>query len=126
MDTDVKEFLPLSRKTVARLIENRQAEDAGATGRRRRRRARWPFPGPLQLWVRNAAGEEIQLFGTCHNRNEHGIGVNCEQYVEPGTRVPIAIHQPEATYHGEGVVRHCTPSENEYFIGIEFVETYDD
>lgn len=122
MNTDVKEFVPLNRATIAKLIENRQARDAGVSGRKRRRLARWPFPGQLQLWVRNAAGEEIQLFGTCHNLNENGIGVNCERHIEPGTRVPIAIHQPEATYHGEGVVRHSTPSGAEYFVGIEFIE----
>ena len=123
MDTDVnvKEFVPLNRKTIARLIANRQAADTGHGGRRRRRLERWPFPGQLQLWIRNTAGEEMQVFGTCHNMNEHGIGVNCDCYVEPGMRVPIAVHQPEATYHGEGVVRHCTPSGRSYFVGIEFI-----
>jgi len=125
-DVGVQEFIPLNKKTIAQLVENRKAADSGATGRRRRRLTRWPFPGQLQLWFKDSAGEEIQTFGTCHNLNENGIGVNCERYIEPGMRVPIAIHQPEATYHGEGVVRHCTTSGREYFIGIEFVQPDDD
>lgn len=126
MNADVKEFIPLNQKTIAKLIEHRQGQDPGAGGRKRRRLERWPFPGQLQLWVKNAAGQEVQLFGTCHNMNPHGVGVICDRYLEPGVRVPIAIHQPEATYHGEGVVRHCTPSGREYFVGIEFVTTDDD
>ncbi len=118
---DIKEFVPLNRQNLTKLIENRHASDGH--GKARRRLSRWPFPGPLQIWLKTAAGEELEIFGTCHNLNEHGAGVSCERYIEPGTRVPIAIHQPEATYHGEGVVRHCTPSRSEYFIGIEFVET---
>ena len=75
------------------------------------------------MWVRNRAGEEMELLATCHNLNSWGIGVICELMLEEGTQLPIAIHQPEATYHGTGVVRHCTSSDGEYFVGIELVES---
>jgi len=126
VETDVKEFIPLNRNTIAKLIENRWADDSGGNGKKRRRMERWPFPGQLQIWITDAAGEEVMLFGTCHNLNENGVGVTCERHVEPGQRVPIAIHQPEATFHGDGVVRHCTPTGSEYFVGIEFIQIDDD
>ena len=75
----------------------------------------------MQFWVTDAAGEETQVLATCDNMNEQGIGVLCGRPLEVGMNLPIAIHQPDATYHGHGVVRHCTPWKNEYFIGIELV-----
>lgn len=121
-DLQEKEFVPLTRDAIKRLIENRQHLVARMQGRPTRRLPRWPFPGPIQLWVRNVAGEEIEIFGTCHNLNENGAGIYCERPIEEGTRLPVAIHQPEATYQGEAVVRHCTQSGKEYFVGLEFVE----
>ncbi|NOT02872.1 MAG: PilZ domain-containing protein [Phycisphaerales bacterium] len=117
---NVQEFVKLDREAIHQLVENRFGADAD--GHKRRRITRWPFPGQLQLWIRDAAGTEVQVFGTCHNLNENGIGVYCERSIEIGQQVPIAIHQPEATYHGDGVVRHCTPSDGEYFVGIEFID----
>lgn len=123
MEVEEKEFVALSSDAIHKLIEDRKRADRRGSQRTRRRIARWPFPGPVQVWSGNEHGEEEQVFGTCRNLNENGIGFYCERAFEPGTKISIAIHQPEATYHGKGVVRHCTKSEEEYFIGMEFANS---
>ncbi len=115
------EFIELNRESIAKLLVSRQPEGTGR-GACRRRVPRWPFLGPVQIWTKTRDGEEIEIDATCHDLNEHGMGMFCDCPFEPGLRLPIAIHQPEATYHGEAVVRHCAPSGTEYFIGIEFLE----
>ena len=120
MEVEEKEFVALSSAAIHKLIEDRKRADRRESRRTRRRIARWPFPGPVQVWASNGHGEEEQVFGTCRNLNEQGIGFFCERAFEPGTTISVAIHQAEATYHGEGVVRHCTKSDREYFIGMEF------
>lgn len=120
-DLNVKEFVALTPETINTLLDSRRRPDTEATrGHESRRATRWPFPGQVQIWLENAAGEEMQIFGTCHNLNEHGIGLSCDQPLPIGAQLPVAIHQPEATYHGDAVVRHCTLGPEGYFIGMEF------
>jgi len=120
VEVQEKEFIALSSEAIHKLVEDRKQADRRGPQRSRRRIERWPFPGPVQLWCGDDAGEEEQVFGTCRNLTKHGIGFYCERAFEPGTKISVAIHQPEATYHGQGVVRHCTKSDQEYFIGMEF------
>jgi hypothetical protein len=115
------EFIALNKKTIAKLMDERRSSQ-GKSGGCRRRVPRWPFLAPVQIWADNGAGEELEYSATCHDLNENGIGLYCERSFEVGVRVPLAIHQPEATYHGEGVIRHCAPSNGEYFLGVEFLE----
>lgn len=124
LDMTDQEFIRLDREAIELLIDRhgRQLTRKGTDQPKRRRIQRWPFPGTVQLWFEDLSGEENQIIGTCHNLNENGIGLYCERSFEVGREIPIAIHQPEATYHGNGVVRHCTQSGPEYFIGLEFVE----
>ncbi len=123
VEVDDKEFVVLTAESIHKLLHSDRAEPAERRRRRERRRVeRWPFPGPVQLWVKDLDGEETEVLATCENLNEWGIGISAPRPFEVGARLPIAIHQPEATYHGEGVVRHCTPSNGVYFVGIELVE----
>lgn len=118
-----QEFIRLDKDSIQKLVEIQGGVPAkGRNQPKRRKIQRWPFPGPVQLWFTDASGEETQIIGTCHNLNENGIGLYCERGFEIGRQMPIAIHQPEASYHGDGVVRHCTQSGDEYFVGLEFVE----
>ena len=123
MEVEEKEFVALSSNAILKLVEDRKRADRRASQRTRRRIARWPFPGPVQVWSGEEDGEEEQVFGTCRNLNENGIGFYCERSFEAGTKITVAIHQPEATYQGKGVVRHCTKSDEEYFIGMEFADS---
>lgn len=122
VEVDDKEFVAMNSETIRQLLETGGRTPSDRRRADRRGAQRWPFPATVQLWVHNRAGEEVEILGTCQNLNESGVGVLCERPLEVGLRLPIAIHQPEATYHGEGVVRHCTPSAGEYFVGIELVE----
>lgn len=118
---DETEFIALNAETIKNLVESHQDREAPGNTRRRRL-PRWPFPATVQLWAADRAGRETQYFGTCQNLNVHGIGVASERPFDIGRALQIALHQPEATYHGRGVVRHCTSQGQEYFVGIEFVE----
>ena len=122
VEVEDKEFVALNTASIKTLLATGGRQASDRRSRERRREKRWPFPGTVQFWVKDRFGEDVQILGTCDNMNEQGIGVLCGRALEVGLRLPIAIHQPEATYHGEGVVRHCTPWENEYFIGIELSE----
>ncbi len=124
MSTEVedKEFVALNAESIQRLIEANRDARTDRRGAERRKQQRWPFPGTVQFWVRDAIGDEYEIYATCENLNENGLGVVCERSLEVGTSLPIAIHQPEATYHGQGVVRHCTPTKGGYFVGLELAE----
>ena len=122
VEVEDKEFVALNAETIQTLLESGRQQQADRRNRERRREKRWPFPGTVQLWVRNPAGEEFEIHATCQNLNEAGLGLICEQGFEVGMIVPIAIHQPDATYHGTGVIRHCTPSDGAYFLGVELVD----
>ncbi len=121
IDVQDQEFVVLDADGVRALLANDQRSSADRRDGPRRRVQRWPFPGTVQIQITDSMGEEVELLGTCHNINEHGIGFQCERSIPVGMPLPIAIHQPDATYHGRCVVRHCTASDGEYFIGVEFV-----
>jgi len=122
MDVQDKEFVKLTRETIRQFIADREQERDAKTGVQKRRLDRWPFPAPIQLWRKLPDGQEVQMLATCRNLNDHGVGVLCDKRIEMGVQVELAIHQPEVTYYGRGVVRHCTSSKREYFVGIEFID----
>ncbi len=121
-EVDDKEFVALNADTIQDLLSSGAQRAAERRGTDRRQAKRWPFPATVQLWFPDRSGEDVEILATCENLNDAGIGVSCERPFDVGFRLQIAIHQAEATYHGEGVVRHCTPSVREYFVGIELVE----
>ncbi len=122
IDVEDKEFVALNAETIQTLLQSGARERSDRRGRERRREKRWPFPGTVQLWLRDRAGEEFEVHATCQNLNEAGLGLLCDRGFEVDMVVPIAIHQPDATYHGTGVIRHCTPSDGAYFVGVELVD----
>lgn len=40
--------------------------------------------------------------------------------VPTDTRISLAVHQPELSVYGHGVVRHCTQAYTGYLVGVEF------
>ena len=117
---DADEIVPLTADSVAELVRDHRSAERGAYETDQRRAPRWPFPGATQLWVPDAAGGETLVFGTCCNLSARGLAVRTEQPLPPGLTVPIAIHLPQASYHGKATVRHCTEKTKGYFIGMEF------
>ena len=112
LELEEREFVALDARTIQELLTSGREKASDRRGPERRRVERWPFPATVQLRVKTRSGEEVEIIGTCENMNESGIGVTCERPFEVGLRLPISIHQPEATYHGEGVVRHCDGHES--------------
>ena len=112
------EICPLTRDAVADLLFNREATtpDDG-----RRRLKRWPFPGTVELWLPEEDGTERYELATALDMSLHGVGIRCDEPLPPGMELGIAIHEPEISFHGRAVVRHCTEIEEEYLAGVEFV-----
>ena len=51
-----------------------------------------------------------------------GIGIRADEALTPGVQLGIAVHEPEASFHGRAVVRHCTDTGQGYHIvGLEFL-----
>ena len=116
---DADEILPLTRETVTRLLESRRSSE-GSPELAKREVPRWAFPGAVELWVPKR-GAEVHTLGVCQNLGERGVGVRCDEALKVGTTLPVAIHQPEASLHGKGIVRHCTPRGSGFLVGIEFI-----
>lgn len=117
---DADEIFPLSREAIRTLLENRRAADAEPGDLRRRRLPRWPFPGAVEMWVPTPEGREEHILGTLHDLSEGGVGLRSDVMLEPGQTLAVAIHQPEASFHGKAIVRHATKRASGYYIGMEF------
>lgn len=115
------EILPLTTQAIATLLKQRRAGEALKGGGDRRRMPRWPFPGTAELWIPGENGVEYHVVATSLNLSVSGIGVRCDEALKPGLELSVAIHEPEASFHGRAVVRHCTAIENEYLMGLEFL-----
>jgi hypothetical protein len=118
---DVSEICPLSQAAVAQLLTSRLAEHGAASDVCRRSAVRWSFPGTVELWVPGRNGEEYEL-ATSINLSTSGVGIRLDHALRPGTKLAIAIHEPEVSFHGRAVVRHCTETERGYYLaGLEFL-----
>ena len=117
---DADEIIPLTADSIADLVKDHHAAGVSQPEAGKRAMPRWPFPGATQLWMSDEPGAERLIFGTCCNISEGGLGVRTEEPLPVGVTLPIAIHLPQASYHGEATVRHCTEKKTGYFVGMEF------
>lgn len=118
---DVSEISPLTQAAVAQLLNSRMAKHGEDVDVCRRRAVRWSFPGTVELWVPGPDGEEYEL-ATSVNLSTTGVGLRLDHAIPPGTRLGIAIHEPEVSFHGRAVVRHCTEVEDGHHLaGLEFL-----
>lgn len=114
-----EEFIRISPEAIMKILCERYGyhdhdKDAGG----RRRQMRWPFPSAIELW---REGEDDYRLGRALNLSLGGIGALMESPVDPGKRLNVAIHEPEATLYGEVTVQHCAPSGNNgHHVGLEF------
>ena len=118
---ETSEFCRLSEEALITLMRDRPARGAGEEPRAQRRAPRWPFPGMVELWLPEENGDEDYSLATCENLSIHGVGVRFDKPIDLGVELPLAVHQPERTFHGWAVVRHCTRMHKDYFIGMEFL-----
>ena len=114
------EIVKLTPEAIAKLLRTREAPDAEYDGAERRDAPRWPFPGAIELRPADADGG-TQWFGTCRNVSETGLGMTCDQYLDPGDRLDIAVHLPEASFYGQAIVRYCKEVRGQFMAGLEFL-----
>jgi hypothetical protein len=116
------EICRLSEQAVARLLERRApCTSKHRAGGGRRKVLRWPFPGTVELWIPQPDGSERYTLATSLNLSLQGVGIRCDEPLSPCLELGIAIHEPEASFHGHAVVRHCMEIEDDYLIGLQFL-----
>lgn len=114
------EICLLTRTAITRLLCSSDGEPDETRESCQRDQPRWPFPGTVQFWCPDEQGQEQHNLATCVNLSMGGLGMRCDKALEVGLRLAIAVHQPEASLHGHGIIRHCTALEDGYFVGVEF------
>ncbi len=116
------EICPLNQKVLAKLLAERTAVERHTHSNGRRQTIRWPFPGTVELWAPEGSGREWYALATSVNLSVNGIGLRCDEALEPGDELEIAVHEPEMSLHGRGVVRHCTELQSDsYLVGMQFL-----
>lgn len=116
------EIFPLTEDAVAGLLLKRESMHVGSNGRAQRNAPRWPFPGTVELWIPGEDGLERHVLATSINLSKDGMGVRCEEELPLDMKLEIAIHEPEASFHGQAIIRHCTPiPSGQYMIGVQFL-----
>ncbi len=112
----------LNRDVLAKLLADRAATQPHSHANGKRRTPRWPFPGTVELWAPEDSGREWYALATSVNLSARGIGLHCDEPLEPDEELEIAIHEPEMSLHGRAVVRHCTEMESGAFlVGMQFL-----
>lgn len=111
-----EEIVKLTRQAVRDLLTSRQPLPPDKH-HERRRSPRWPFPATVEIQL----DDNTQTFGTCQNLNESGLGMSCDEYLEPETRLRFSVHLPEVSFYGVAVVRYCMKTPRGYMVGFEFL-----
>ncbi len=117
---DADEIIALTAETVGELVNAHQSAEGAGPETGQRQAPRWLFPGTTQLWLTDESGAEQLIIGTCCNLSTRGLAVRTDEALPTGVTLPIAIHLPQASYHGKATVRHCTEKQRGYFVGMEF------
>ncbi|MEK6797825.1 MAG: PilZ domain-containing protein [Planctomycetota bacterium] len=116
------DICPLTKEAIENLIASRGACTSANVKPCRRRTERWAFPGTVELWLPDGNGRECYALATSINLSTRGIGIRADEALTPGVQLGIAVHEPEASFHGRAVVRHCTDTGQGYHIvGLEFL-----
>lgn len=118
LDTEIR---PLSREALEGFLHDRESAAPDDHLGAQRRAPRWPFSWPVELWVPDGTGREEYSLATCRNLSMGGVGVSSDDPIATGQEIPIAIHQPEISFHGRAVVRHCRKTSAGYYVGLEFL-----
>ena len=119
---DTAEFCALTEQSVGELLAKRQSWASRADANGRRRAMRWPFPGTVELWIPDGNGGERYNLATSINLSIDGIGIRADEELRPGLILAVAIHEPEMSFHGQAMVRHCTETDTgSYILGLQFL-----
>jgi len=118
---EVDEIQPLTREGLERLLSDRRTRPRKGPVHGRRQSARWSFPSTVELWVQKDEHGEEHMLAVSVNLSETGVGIQMDEPLEKGMEVGIAVHEPEMTFHGRAIVRHCTPTgSGPFLVGLQF------
>jgi len=118
---EATEICPLSEEAIAELLEGRNARQPDTKGKARRKVKRWPFPGTVELWIPDQGGLERYALATSLNLALGGVGIRLDESLPEGMELALAVHEPEISFHGRAVVRHCTDMGDDCLIGLQFI-----
>lgn len=119
---EATEFCALGPGSIAKLLAGRQKNLRPTSWHGRRNAPRWPFPSTVELWVPEAGAEDRYCLATSINLSTTGIGLKLDEPISPGVEVAIAVHEPEMSFHGRAVIRHCTDTGHGFSIaGLQFL-----
>ena len=119
---DTAEICALTEHAVGELLAKRQSWASRADSGGRRRAMRWPFPGTVELWIPDGNGGERYNLATSINLSIDGIGIRADEELRPGLKLAVAIHEPEMSFHGKAMVRHCAETDRgSYIVGLQFL-----
>jgi hypothetical protein len=117
---DADQITRMTPAVIRSLIDSRRPAVQQKQAPGNRREERWPFAGTVEVWLPDDCYGERHLLATLHNLSAHGLAMRSRRPIPTGTRLSLALHQPECTCYGEAVVRHCTRAAVGYLIGVEF------
>lgn len=117
---DAERIVKLTPEAVRELLEGRRIESQAKKPPGKRTEERWPFPGTVEVWLPDECYGERHILATLHNLSAHGLAMRTRRPIPSATRVSLALHQPELSCYGHGIVRHCTRAAVGYLVGIEF------
>ncbi len=118
---DAQEIVKISPESIRELLRAQSPSSDQAVGDEQRRTPRWPFPGTVEIWLPDDAFGERHVLATLHNLSPVGLAMRTRRAIHAGTRISLAIHQPELSCYGHAMVRHCTRSNVGYLIGVELI-----
>ena len=118
---DAEKIVKLSPEVICELVDAQRVNAVPKSPPGHRRAERWPFPGTVEVWLPQACYGERHLLATMHNLSHNGLGMRSRRPVPVDTKISLAIHEPELSCYGHGVVRHCTHTNVGYLIGVEFI-----
>lgn len=124
---DAEKIVRLSPDIIAEMLESRRVKAIDKEpGSETRRAERWPFPGTVEVWLPEGCYGEGHLLATMHNLSLDGLAMRTRRPIPIGTKISIAMHQPEMSCYGAAIVRHCTAASIGYLVGVEFCAEDDD
>ncbi|MEW6199413.1 MAG: PilZ domain-containing protein [Planctomycetota bacterium] len=118
---DAEKIVKMTPESINAMVESQQVQAVAKQPPGRRRESRWPFPGTVELWLPQECYGERHVLATLHNLSHHGLAMRTRRPIPKDTRVSLAIHLPELSCYGYGVIRHCTRAHVGYLVGVEFV-----
>jgi hypothetical protein len=118
---NTERIVKLTPEAIQELLDSRARADEPAPPRGRRRADRWAVPGTVEVWLPDECYGERHILATLHNLSQHGLALRTGRPIPTDTRISLAIHEPDLSCYGHGLVRHCTRAANSYLVGVEFI-----